>query len=107
MNLPEIKITADEVQAELARLAFSNMFDVVESMKDGKFRVKGNLPLETQAAVARLAYRDTKDGAELEVEMHDKLGALKALAKWHGIDLSEDAEAADAEASADGEKDEG
>ncbi len=87
-----LQITADKVQAEIARIAFSNLFDVVEFKQDKEggetLCVKQDVPLDAQVAIAKLVHQQTKYGTELEVRMHDKLGALKLLLRFYGMDLN-------------------
>ena len=93
------EITQDRVLAEYAKIAFANTTDVIEwgdttvanAEIDGlsvqvpyhglKIKSSADLPLNIQAAVKKV--KQGKDG--LEVEMHDKKGALDSIARHLGM----------------------
>ena len=93
------EITQDMVIAEYAKIAFANTSDVIEwgdtvmieVEVDGettrvpfhglKIKNSADLPASIQAAVKKV--KQGKDG--LEVEMHDKKGALDSIARHLGM----------------------
>lgn len=83
-----LKMTADEVLEELAKIARSNIKRV---FKDGKILSPDDMPDEVAAAVesfeARLEFAD--DGAPPEeirrIKMHGKIPALRILAQHHKL----------------------
>ena len=93
------EITQDRVIAEYAKIAFANTTDVIEwgdtimieVEVDGemqrvpfhgiKIKNSKDLPANIQAAVKKV--KQGKDG--LEVEMHDKKGALDSIARHLGM----------------------
>lgn len=81
-------ITQDMVVAELARIAFANIGDVLD--KDGAVKSFGEVPSAILSAIA--AYDETrimadgrKIGVQRRVRMHDKLAALNMLAGHLGM----------------------
>jgi hypothetical protein len=44
-----------------------------------------DLPLHVQKSIKKVKVTPTKDGNAIEVEMHDKLSALRLLSKHHGL----------------------
>lgn len=79
-------IEADWVLEELARLAFS---DLREHVEWGPNRVvlkeSAGLTDEAAAAVAEVAKTVGENGASYKIKLHDKLGALRDLAKHLGL----------------------
>ncbi|WP_372395286.1 terminase small subunit (plasmid) [Azospirillum sp. HJ39] len=91
--LDKFQITNERVLAEYARMAFSDLGDVIEIDDDGTATV--NLALiknnkDARAAIAEINQSDIKLGKDGEggverrtrIKMHDKKGALDALAKY-------------------------
>ena len=84
-----LNISADKVHEELGRIAFSDWFDVGEFNGDDLLRVKqGELAKAVRVTVASVKHKKMKDGEEMEIKLHDKIAALKTLAKFYGIDLN-------------------
>lgn len=79
-------IEADRVLEELGRLAFS---DLREHVEWGPNRVvlkeSEGLTDEAAAAVAEVAKTVSENGASYKIKLHDKLGALRDLAKHLGL----------------------
>lgn len=79
-------ITADRVIQEIARVAFSNLRDVVEWGPDGvRLRPSGELSLDVSAAVAEVSETTTPNGGSIRTKMHNKIAALEQLAKHVGL----------------------
>lgn len=77
------EITQDRVLKEYARLAFSDMRDLMAWGVDGvKLKEHADLTDDQAAAVAEIS--ETKDGA-LKMKVHDKKGALDSLARHLGM----------------------
>ncbi|PWC98027.1 terminase small subunit [Azospirillum sp. TSO5] len=90
--LDKFQITNERVLAEYARMAFSDLGDVIEIGDDGEATV--NLALiknnkDARAAIAEINQSDIKLGKDgdggverrTRIKLHDKKGALDALAK--------------------------
>lgn len=80
------EVTQDRVLMELARLAFSNMRDFVTWGPDG-VSLKPSAELEDDDArcVAEVYQSVTQHGGSLRFKLHDKLGALRDIAKHLGM----------------------
>jgi phage terminase small subunit len=76
-------VAADKVVQGLARVAFSNICDVV-SWKDNEITLKPSSELE-HGEVGGVAEVSQTDSGTLKVKMHDKLRALEALSKHLGL----------------------
>ena len=75
-------VTADRVLAELARIAFADISQMV-SVKDGRavFTETAQLTPDQRAAIAEIS--ETRDG--MKVKLHDKVQALEKLGKHLGL----------------------
>ncbi|MDP7639883.1 MAG: terminase small subunit, partial [Candidatus Hydrogenedentes bacterium] len=84
------KVTAERVIEEIAAIALSDFTDYVE-VAEGRYQVRqlGELTREQRAAIKSLRTVETPDGPRAEIELHDKLGALRQLAKSMGLDKSQ------------------
>lgn len=86
------EVTAERVIAELARIAFANIDDVVTAQ--GGLRMDADR--DDKAAVASVKVKHTAEGQEKEVKMHDKGFALKLLGTHLGL-FTEKVQTEDAE----------
>lgn len=90
------RITADRVLKELARIAFSDVFDLFDA--DGKLAPARNIPLDARRAISGVKVRKEKtstrkDGhttvteseAEVEYKFWPKAEALKSLCNHLGL----------------------
>jgi len=75
------------VLGELDALAGAEITDVLWWNSDGDVTVRSSedLPDRMRKAIKKMKVRPTPDGNEIEVEMHDKLSALRLLAKHEGL----------------------
>ena len=81
-QLAKLDITAERVLGELSRVAYSDMRDYAEWGPDGvRLKPSDGLSDLHAAAVAEVSETTSKDGGSLKFKLHDKLGALTALAK--------------------------
>lgn len=90
------RVTADRVIRELARIAFSDISEVME-FDAGIVRVKSSstLPKRVTAAIASVTFTETPFGSKTTVRMHSKLTALQSLGEHLGIfkhDANQDGE---------------
>jgi hypothetical protein len=85
----------EAVLEELEILGSSKITDVLSWDQTGGVSVipSYDLPEHTRKAIKKIKIRPTKDGNEIEVEMHDKMSALRLLSKHYGLleNLSDDA----------------
>ncbi|MDJ1496555.1 terminase small subunit [Cytophagaceae bacterium DM2B3-1] len=72
------EITVEKTVEEIAKVAFSNIADVLKAKK-----VK-DLPEHVQAAIAEITVTDTKQGKKRTIKLHNKLTALDMLMKHFG-----------------------
>ena len=75
-------VSADRVVRELARIAFADLTDVLDITASD---VRGDIGRDDSAALARIKRRQTADGVECEIHMHDKNRALELLGKHLGL----------------------
>ena len=71
----------------LEALASSEITDVLSWDDLGQVQVRASHELSPRAkqAIKKVKITQTQDGANVEVEMHDKLSALRLLAKHRGL----------------------
>tara|TARA_R110002095_G_scaffold96845_2_gene84699 strand:- start:3393 stop:3803 length:411 start_codon:yes stop_codon:yes gene_type:complete len=71
----------------LEALASSEITDVLSWDDLGQVQVRASHELSPRAkqAIKKVKITQTQDGANIEVEMHDKLSALRLLAKHRGL----------------------
>lgn len=81
------KVTAERVLQEYAALAFSDLRDVADWGPDGVVpKAAGALSVDAAKAVAEVSDSRTKTGSgSVKVKLHDKKGALDALARHLGL----------------------
>lgn len=77
----------DAVKQELASIAASNITDVLKWTESGAMALlkTDDIPLHVQKAIKKVKVTPNQYGNAIEVEMHDKLSALRVLAKHHGL----------------------
>ena len=82
--------TDDEKEAvkhELSTIAASDITEVMSWDEMGRVTLKDakDVPLQTRKAIKKVKVTPTRMGNAIEVEMHDKVSALRMLAKHHGL----------------------
>ena len=81
-TLKKLGITRERIMKEYRRLAFANNRKVMTWGPNGVLlKDSDKLSREDSAAVAEVSETTSKDGGSLRLKMHDKKGALDALAK--------------------------
>lgn len=76
----------ERILRELERIAFATPADVAKWGPNGVVLLESDtLTPDQLAAVASVSSRETKDSLSYSFKMHDKLGALMALAKLLGL----------------------
>ena len=81
-TLARLGITHERILKEYRRLAFANNKRVMRWGPNGvQLKDSDTLSKEDSAAVAEVSETTSKDGGSLRLKMHDKKGALDALAK--------------------------
>lgn len=75
-------VNADRVLRELARIAFANVTDVLD---DDGVNVRRDISRDDSAALAKIHRKQTANGLDCEVRMHDKNRALEMLGKHLGM----------------------
>lgn len=82
----EVNLSAKRVIEELKKIAFSDIGSVLH-WEAGQIQLEdlANLPPEVTAAISSLGEKPTKEGKALELKMHNKIQALKELAKYLGL----------------------
>lgn len=87
-------VSLKRVVEEIARIAFANPLDYMRITSDGDPMVYlGELTRDQAAAIKKISVEDYKDGRgddardvrKIQVEFHDKLGALVTLGKHVGL----------------------
>jgi hypothetical protein len=75
------------VKQELATIAASDITEVMSWDEQGRVTLKDakDVPLHTRKAIKKVKVTPTRMGNSIEVEMHDKVSALRMLAKHHGL----------------------
>lgn len=82
-----VKITQDMVLQEYGRIAFSSIGDICSWEDSGLVTVKSSdeIPDHALAAISEISRVPTETGMAIKVRMHDKLTALKDVAKHLGM----------------------
>jgi len=77
----------EAVKQELASIAASNITDVLKWTESGAMALlkSSDIPVHVQKAIKKIRVTPNQYGNSIEVEMHDKLSALRVLAKHHGL----------------------
>jgi phage terminase small subunit len=80
------QIDSDRVLLEIARIAFTNITDVV-SFNDESMTITDSdeLAEDVKSAIAEVSIKDTKFGVNRNVKMHDKSKALAVLCQHLGL----------------------
>ena len=83
----------DAVAQELIDIATSSIDEIIDWDSSGYVRVKSPDEISNKAikAIKKIKMTPTKEGPQLEVELHDKVSVLRTLAKATGMmDKQED-----------------
>jgi hypothetical protein len=77
----------EAVKQELESIAASNITDVLKWTESGAMALlkSEDIPLHVKKAIKKVRVTPNQYGNSIEVEMHDKLSALRVLAKHHGL----------------------
>lgn len=77
----------EAVKRELQSIAGSNVTDVLQWTQDGGMTLLASeqIPVHVQKAIKKVRVTPNAFGNAIEVEMHDKLAALRVLARYHGL----------------------
>ncbi len=78
-----IGISADRVLEELARIAFADMGEFAD-WSDGRVSLRSSDEIDTRC-VLEVKQTAKQFGCDVGIKLHDKLGALNALAKHLGL----------------------
>lgn len=80
------QITQDRVLKEYARLAFSDMRNLMAWDASGlSLKTSADLTEDVAACVAEVTQTVTKEGGSMKLKVHDKKGALDSVAKHLGM----------------------
>lgn len=85
--LDRYEVTEERITAQLARVAFADLREVMTWDETGKVTLISSEALSGDAAVAlaSIERRTTKQGDALKVQLVDRLPALKMLAQMRGL----------------------
>tara|TARA_R100000700_G_C3135941_1_gene119425 strand:- start:519 stop:911 length:393 start_codon:yes stop_codon:yes gene_type:complete len=77
----------EAVEQELAAIGASELTDVLEWDDTGRIQIKDSSALDarTKRAIKKIRISPSQYGNQIEVEMHDKIAALRLLAKHYGM----------------------
>jgi hypothetical protein len=77
----------EAVKQELQAIAASNITDVLQWTQTGGMALlkSSDIPVHVQKAIKKVKVTPNQYGNAIEVEMHDKLSALRVLARYHGL----------------------
>lgn len=77
----------EAVKQELSTIAASDITQVMSWDEQGRVTLKDakDVPVHTRKAIKKVKVTPTRMGNAIEVEMHDKVSALRMLAKHHGL----------------------
>lgn len=77
----------EAVKQELMSIAASNVTDILSWDTAGNVSVKASkdLPLHVQKSIKKIKVIPGEYGNQVELEMHDKLAALRVMARYHGL----------------------
>jgi len=77
----------EAVKQELQAIAASNVTDVLQWTQSGGMALLASkdIPLHVQKSIKKVKVTPNQYGNAIEVEMHDKLSALRVLARYHGL----------------------
>ncbi len=78
----KVKLSAERVLTELARVGFSDLGDVAEWDDAGvKLTPSKTLSVDARAALQEVSQHTTEHGTQIKVKLHGKIEALDKLAK--------------------------
>ena len=82
-----IEHNKDNVAQELIDIATANIDEIMDWDADGNVSIKDpkNISKSAIKAIKKIKVTPTKMGPQLEVELHDKVGVLRVLAKASGL----------------------
>jgi Terminase small subunit len=84
-----VEVTGDRVVEELAALGFSTIATACTWTQKTITLVDANsLSTQQLATIKKIQIKPTEFGPDISVEMHDKIGSLKILAKYLNVDCS-------------------
>ena len=77
----------EAVKQELQAIAASNVTDVLQWTQSGGMTLLASkdIPVHVQKSIKKVRVTPNQYGNAIEVEMHDKLSALRVLARYHGL----------------------
>ena len=77
----------EAVKQELQAIAASNVTDVLQWTQAGGMTLLSSdqIPVHVQKSIKKVKITPNQYGNAIEVEMHDKLSALRVLARYHGL----------------------
>lgn len=77
----------EAVRQELQAIGASNVTDILQwdAMGEITLRSSDSLPAHVQKGIKKVKVTPGQNGNSIEVEMHDKLAALRVLAKHYGL----------------------
>lgn len=77
----------EAVEQELAAIGASELTDIITWDESGKVTIKDSdsLSERMKRSIKKMKVSPTQYGNQIEVEMHDKLSALRLLAKHYGM----------------------
>ena len=77
----------EAVRQELLSIAGSNLTDVIQWDVAGNINLidSASLPAHVQKSIKKIKVTPGAYGNSIEVEMHDKLAALRVMARYHGL----------------------
>lgn len=79
----KVNVTVNDVLAELAKIAFTDMKDLASWTQSGvEFKPSSQLGNEKTAAISELSETVTNAGGTLKIKKHDKVKALELLGKY-------------------------
>jgi hypothetical protein len=83
----ELEHHKDAVAQELIDIATSSIDEIIDWDSSGYVRVKSPDEISNKAikAIKKIKMTPTKEGPQLEVELHDKVSVLRVLAKATGM----------------------
>lgn len=85
----EPSVSGDKVIDELSKIAFSSIVDACDWTSTGVIlKPPSQIPGNKMGAIKKVTtHSDAVGNRNITVEMHDKLGALKVLAKHFNVDV--------------------
>jgi len=85
-SIERTRIDVDRVKREFARLAFTDIADIIEWDEEGvALRPSAEISPDDRAAIAQLKVKPGEHGLNATVKLHSKQHALDGLAKMMGL----------------------